>query len=87
MKTKTKPKSLSLQNASTEAKLLALQRDNFYVGNKGEWGLMSDTEMVYLSQQKIGQTRTQEFSIPKRFFDQLVAFYVGEQEPLPPSSR
>ena len=72
----TKPKPLSLLNCRTIDQVAKLHRDHF---DYGDFCLMSDGYTTWLSEQKVGETPTQSFQIPKGVFDRLIRRYVKEQ--------
>jgi len=52
-----------------------MHRDHTEVG---DWCLMTDTDVVWISQQKIGEDRTQHIEIPRAVFNRLLVWYQHE---------
>lgn len=65
-----------MRDAKSGKDVLKLERDNWQFG---DYGLLCDGDIVYLSQQKVGWPRLQNIEIPKKLFDKLVDAYTGAQ--------
>jgi hypothetical protein len=73
---KETPEMKSLHTAKSEADIIKLPRDHFDVGN---WSIMTDGYMVWVSQQALGEQRTDHIAVPKTVFDKLLAKYIQPQ--------
>ena len=60
---------------ATYSQLCKMHRDHTEVG---DWCLMTDTDVVWISQQKIGEDRTQHIEIPRAVFNRLLVWYQHE---------
>lgn len=67
---------LSAKDANTFEKICSLHRDNY---SSGDFSIMVDEKFIYLSEQKMGHSRVQNFKISKKRFNVLMAFYLKEQ--------
>lgn len=66
-------KRVSPKNASFN-ELCAMKRDHVDVG---DFSIMTDSRVVWLSEQKIGEDQTQHIEIPRGKFNRLLAWYLG----------
>jgi hypothetical protein len=71
---KTKKKRVTPMNA-TSNELCDLPRDH---KDSGNWSLMTNSYVVWLSEQKTGEERKQHFEIPRAVFNRLLRWYMGE---------
>lgn len=72
-----KAKQMSLYAVRNMKEVCRLPRDHF---DLGDWSIMTDGYIVWISKQKIGHEQTDHIEIPKRIFDQLVDRYA---KPMP----
>ncbi len=70
-------KATSLREAKSETAVCRLRRDHYEIG---DWCIMSDGYRVWISKQKLGESRTDHIEVPKRIFDQLLARYERPQK-------
>ena len=70
--------SLSPRGAKTFNQLCSLRRDNW---SWGDWWIMSDGGTVSITQQKVGESPSQEISVPMSAFNRLIDWYNRPQEP------
>lgn len=70
----------SLHTAKSEADIIKLPRDHFEVG---DWSIMTDGFTVWISQQALGEQRTDHIAVPKKVFDGLLEKYTQPQDAKP----
>lgn len=73
---KSKPTSAALSHA-TFNQLIRVRRDNF---NVGDFHIMTDSNLVWLGEQKVGKLQTQRFEIPRPIFNKLLKHYQKQQK-------
>ena len=59
---------------ATDAELCNLKRDHF---DYGDFSIMTDTRVVWLSEQAMGTERKQHIEIPRHIFNRLIRKYAG----------
>jgi hypothetical protein len=69
-KMKTKMKIVPMNAGSRQ--ICELSHDNVEVG---DFSIMTDAYSVWLSEQKLGEDRTQHISIPRPVFNKLIRWY------------
>lgn len=75
----------SMLQAKTESDVIALERDNWQIG---DWGLLCDGYTVWISLQPMGSAPVCKIEVPKAVFDQMVEGYIAQQrKPKPKSAR
>lgn len=77
MAKKRTEKTMSLRGVKTEAAICRLPRDHYNVRN---WSIMTDGYRVWISQQKMGERRTDHVEVPKKIFDRLFDAYAKPQK-------
>jgi len=62
----------SLRQAKSTNDVCSLRRDNYECG---DWSIMTDGYRVWISKQKMGESRTDHIEVPKAIFDKLFDCY------------
>lgn len=63
---------LSLRDVKTTKEICSLGRDHY---DFGDWSIMTDGFRVWISKQKIGESRTDHIEVPKQIFDKMIDRY------------
>ena len=71
-----KPKQMSLRDVRNIDALDSLRRDHY---DHGDWYIMTDSNRVWISKQKIGHERTDHINVPKAIFDKMIDDYLKPQ--------
>lgn len=59
-----------------ETQLCRIRRDN---KDAGDFSIMTDSYVVWLSEQKMGENRKQHIEIPRKEFNKLIQWYLRPQ--------
>ena len=65
----------SMMTAKTLEDVCSLKRDNF---SRGDFTILSDGQSVFLSEQKLGEWASQDFTIPRTVFNYLLKHYMRQ---------
>ena len=66
-------KKLTPMKARTDGQLCKLPRDN---ADLGDWCLIVGGATIWITEQELGKSPTQEIDIPRAVFDKMVRWYV-----------
>lgn len=80
--TKNRPASKIPREARSLAAIVRLSHDNVCWG---DFSIMIDPDVVWLSEQARGEPRTQHIEIPRRAFDEFVEWYTTGR--IPPGDK
>ena len=64
---------------ATPSELWAMRRDHV---DSGDFSIITDTHVVWLSEQKIGEDRKQHIKIPRATFNRLIRWYIRDDKPV-----
>jgi hypothetical protein len=64
---------------ATFDELCAFRSDH---GNVGDWSIMTDTTVVWISDQAVGHEVRQSIEIPRSVFNRLVKAYLKPRRPI-----
>lgn len=70
-------KATSLREIKSFDAVCELPRDHYEIG---DWCIMTDGIRVWISQQAMGEQRTDHIEVPKAIFDRLLARYERPQK-------
>lgn len=68
--------NMSPMEANTLNKVLKLKRDNI---SKGDYWILTDGTNVCICNQRSGEQATQSISIPSKYFNRLIEWYITQQ--------